>query len=162
MSIALSALLVLGLVFLMRDAEATDWLRRIIKARADDGRNNIQADKERLIRMAGVLAIGVAAVPSLLGPGSRHRVARFLDALLSCAPCCAAWAAPPAAGLTYAVGQMNETAAALMFAFVLWPIASVGLLYAFTILSPTQMVAMLLGASSRSRKKGEAKDGPEA
>ena len=146
MSIALAALLVLGLVFLMRDAEATEWLRKAIKTRADWARTDAALASETVGRKLR------AKMP----------ISRFLDALLSCAPCVAAWAAPPAAGLVYAVGQMNETAAALVFAFVLWPIASVGLLYAITILSPTQMVAMLLGAASRSKKQEAKKDAPEA
>ena len=144
MSIAIAALLVLGLVFLMRDAEATEWIRKSIKIRAVHGR----AYAENSTAIDG--PDGVSEVD-----GRLHRIARFIDALLSCSPCCAAWAAPPAIGMVYALGAMSEVPAALCMVFVIGPVAAVGLLHALTLLSPAQMIGILASAAARKKRTEE-------
>lgn len=142
MPFAAAAFVVLGLVFLAREAQATAWLRRAIKRRAVFGQPVTEDSK--------------VIVPS------SNPISRFLDAMLDCAPCVSAWMAPPAIGLVYLVNALDTIPAALCIVFVVGPLASVGLLYGLTLLSPAQSMAMLVNAASRSKKRAEEKkDAPQ-
>jgi len=110
--ILIAALLTLGLCFLARDAEATEFLRLTVKARAELGRKS-----------------------------KGHWLARFLDKMLDCAPCVAAWASAPAIGLSYLVTILNEWPAAFLILLVIGPVCATGLLYGLTLLSPSQELA---------------------
>lgn len=130
MWILAAALLTLGFVFLAREAEATEFVRKEIKRRAVIGRSHDRTD-------------------------GNHHLARFLDAMLDCSPCVSAWASMPALVVVWAIGQVNEIAAGFIILLVAGPVGSIGLLYAFTLLSPTQaMSAALAGLAKFKSKNG--------
>lgn len=133
------ALLTCGFVFLARDAEATERPRAAIKHRADAARlpEKDRPQAGRVARVAGILA-------------------RFIDAMLDCAPCVAAWSAVVAElaidGLSCLRSPWREVGTLVIG----YPVAGVGLLYGMTLLSPTQAIARLIAA--RSVRGGERKD----
>jgi len=133
--ILIAALLTLGFCFLARDAEATEFLRLTVKARAELGRKS-----------------------------KGHWLARFLDKMLDCAPCVAAWASAPAIGLSYLVTILNEWPAAFLILLVIGPVCATGLLYGLTLLSPSQELARAAALLKRKLetkvevKKSEPKD----
>jgi len=131
-------LLVLGLVFLARSAEATEFIRGWIKARAERGR---------------------PWTPSTTTPASEcggHRIARFLDALLSCAPCTAAWSAIPAAALVVGLYLLRDSPWFVVMLAASCPFGAVGLMYGFTLISPSQAMAAALAGLSRLKGKKDA------
>ena len=139
MWILAAALLTLGFVFLAREAEATEFVRKEIRRRAVIGRTYHAVEED-----------GVCEVD-----GRKHRIARFLDAMLDCSPCVSAYASMPALATVWIIGQVNEIAAGFIILLVAGPVGSIGLLYAFTLLSPTQaMSAALAGLAKFKSKNG--------
>jgi hypothetical protein len=124
-------LLVLGLVFLARDAEATGWIRRIIRQRAEVGRSS-----------HGNLA------------------SRFLDAWLSCSPCIAAWMSFMAGGMVWGLYLLRDTPWFVPMLAPAGAVGAVGLMYGFTLLSPSQAMAAALaglGRLGKGKKDAEGK-----
>ena len=126
-------LLVLGLVFLTRDAEATEWIRKAIRRRAEAGRS--------------------------FSP-RRMPISRFLDAWLSCGPCVAAWQAFPAGAAVYGLYFLRDTPWFVLMLALAAPVAAVGIMYGFTLLSPSQAMAAALaglGRLGKGKKDAEGK-----
>ena len=126
-------LLVLGLVFLTRDAEATEWIRRIIRRRAEAGRE---------------------------GGFKRNSVSRLLDAWLSCAPCVSSWQSIPAGAAVYGLYLLRDGPWFVPMLALAAPVAAVGVMYGFTLLSPSQAMAAALaglGRLGKGKKDAEGK-----
>lgn len=126
--LASAALLVLGFVFLAREAEITEPLRIRLKIRATLGRGRRPV---------------------------RYPVARFLDAMLDCSPCVSAWASGPSVALLWLIQRLGDIAGGVVILFVACPVGAVGLLYGLTLVSPMQAVAVLGGLLVK--KDGKAK-----
>jgi hypothetical protein len=124
MTIVIAILFLLGLVFLAREASLTDGLRARIHGRA--GSSN------KALRWC--------------------RTIRFVDRMLECAPCVAAWMAPPAAGIAWGLPLLHPYVAAPVFLLLVSPVCGIGALYAITALSPTQALAAFLEARRGSKK----------
>ena len=129
--IVVVGLMTLGFVFLARDAEATGWLRKAIKRRAEEGRSPTSA--------------------------CYNIFSRFLDSMLECSPCVSAYASMLAVATYWAIGQVNEIASGAIILLVIGPVGAVGLLYGFTLLSPSQaMAAALAGLGRLGKGKADA------
>jgi hypothetical protein len=123
-------LLVLGLVFLARSAEATEFIRSWIKRRADVGRD---------------------PTSTCFNLGSR-----MLDSLLECGPCVAAHSAIPAGALVVALYLLRDTPWFVVMLALSCPVGAVGLMYGFTLLSPSQAMAAALAGLGRLKGKKDA------
>jgi hypothetical protein len=141
-------LLVLGLVFLARSAEATEFIRRWIKRRADEGR--------------AVCPDLWALVPVGSEPKRMCMISRFFDSLLSCAPCVAAWSAIPAAALVVGLYLLRDSPWFVVMLAASCPFGAVGLMYGFTLLSPSQAMAAALAGLSRLKGKKDAEGKTQA
>jgi len=133
-------LIVLGFVFLARSAEATEWLRTAIKIRAGWARTDAALASETVGRKLR------AKMP----------ISRFLDALLSCAPCVAAWSAIPALALVVGLYLLRDSPWFVVMLALSCPFGAVGLMYGFTLLSPSQAMAAALAGISRLKGKKDA------
>ena len=80
------------------------------------------------------------------------RFSKFMAKALDCAPCTAAYCAPPSVALIYYLPQLGEIAAPLLLVFFVGPIASTGLLYALTLLSPVQFLASIMKGPNNGKK----------
>jgi len=123
-------LLTLGFVFLARDAEATGFVRRCIARRAEEGRLSTST--------------------------CYNFVSRFLDALLACAPCTAAWSSILAAAVVAGLYYLADSPWIVAMLVVACPVGAVGLLYGFTLLSPSQAMAAALAGLGRLKGKADA------
>jgi len=119
-----AVLLLLGLIFLARDADITQRARKWIRDRSIRGK----------------------------------RISAFVHAMLECAPCVAAWCAPPAYAISWALPKLNPYLAGPVFLLLVLPVCGVGLLYGLTLLSPAQMIETL---QRRTKNRKEDGHGPQ-
>jgi hypothetical protein len=123
-------LIVLGLVFLARSAEATEFIRKAIRRRAEIGRDPTST--------------------------CYNIFSRMLDRLLECAPCVAAYSAFPAGAIVVALYLLRDSPWFVVMLALSCPFGAVGLMYGFTLISPSQAMAAALAGISRLKGKKDA------
>jgi hypothetical protein len=129
-------LLVLGLVFLARSAEATEFIRRAIRRRAEIGRDPTST--------------------------CYNIFSRLLDRMLECAPCVGAHSGVLAGATVWGLYLLRDSPWFVVMLAASCPFGAVGLMYGFTLLSPSQAMAAALAGLSRLKGKKDAEGKTQA